>query len=109
MKKSENIGLSSLYDQLETQMRALETLCITDKNCAAMLFPLVESALPEEVLRTWQRSSMCEAGTMAEADARLTTLMKFQQAEVQNKERVSMAMQGFSLSAKEEKATKTKS
>ena len=107
MKKSKNIGLSSLYDQLETQMRVLEMLGVTAKNCAAMLFPLVESALPE-VLRTWQRSSMSEAGKMAEADARLSTLMKFLQAEVQNEERVSMAMQGFFLLTKEEKVPKTK-
>jgi len=46
----------SIYDKLETQLRALETLGVTTDMCAAMLFPLVESSLPEETLRIWQRT-----------------------------------------------------
>ena len=39
------IDLSFLYDKLETQLRALETLGITSDKYAAMLFPLVESSV----------------------------------------------------------------
>jgi len=36
------MSLMSIYDKLETQLRALETLGVTTDMCAAMLFPLVE-------------------------------------------------------------------
>lgn len=35
------IPLSTLYDQLETQLRALESLGVTTDKYAAMLYPLV--------------------------------------------------------------------
>lgn len=49
--------LASMYDKLETQLRGLESLGVTTSMCAAMLYPLVESSLPEEVLRAWQRQN----------------------------------------------------
>jgi len=55
--KEDKVTLSSLYDSIETELRALETLGVATEKYAAMLFPLVESCLTEEVLRTWQRSS----------------------------------------------------
>ena len=51
----ESISLSSLYDKLESHLRALETLGLTTNTCSAMLFPLVESCFPEEFLRAWHR------------------------------------------------------
>ncbi|CAG7832496.1 unnamed protein product [Allacma fusca] len=45
---SDVISISSLYDKLETQLRALESLGVTQDKYAAMLYPLVESCLPEE-------------------------------------------------------------
>lgn len=56
LKSSEKICLASLYDKIESQLRALETLGVTTDMCAAMLFPLVESSLPEETLRAWHCS-----------------------------------------------------
>ncbi|XP_050315561.1 uncharacterized protein LOC126750100 [Anthonomus grandis grandis] len=50
------LDITRLYDKLETQLRALETLGITSDKYAAMLFPLVESCLPPELLRIWQRT-----------------------------------------------------
>jgi len=49
--------LSSLYDRTEAQLRALETPRVATDKYAAMLFPLVESCLSEEVLRAMQRHS----------------------------------------------------
>lgn len=43
--------ISSLYDKLETQLHGLESLGVTSDKYAAMLYPLVESALPEEILK----------------------------------------------------------
>ncbi|GFX10965.1 integrase catalytic domain-containing protein [Trichonephila clavipes] len=49
------VNLSSLYDKIEAQLRALESLGVTKEKYAAMLFPLVESCLPAEILRAWER------------------------------------------------------
>ena len=74
LEKSE-CSLSSVYDGLETQLRSLESLGVKTDTCVAMLFPLVESSLPEEILRAWQRKK--DVGV--EARARLESLMKFLQ------------------------------
>ena len=49
-----HFDISTLYDRIETQLRALETLGITSDKYSAMLFPLIESCLPENLLRIWQ-------------------------------------------------------
>lgn len=55
VKGSKKPFLASIYDEVEGYVRGLETLGVTTDRCAAMLYPLVESSLPEEVLRAWQR------------------------------------------------------
>jgi len=83
---------------------------VATEKCAAMLFPLVESCLSEEVLRAWQRSSYvsysCPSG-----ETRLESLMSFLKSEVENEERINMAIRGFSLegSARGAKPQKTES
>lgn len=86
MKSKEKTSLTTLYDKLESQMRALETLGVTTEKCAAMLFPLVESSLPEELLRVWQRNTEASLKDNADSKDRLSALMKFLKAEVQNEE-----------------------
>lgn len=49
------VSLTHLYGSTECQLRALDTLGVTADKCAAMLYPLVESCLSEELLRAWQR------------------------------------------------------
>ncbi|GIY46278.1 hypothetical protein CEXT_375991 [Caerostris extrusa] len=55
--RDQKVKLPTLYDWIETQLRALESLGVTTEKYAAMLFPLVESCLSEEVLRAWQRNN----------------------------------------------------
>ncbi|XP_070515344.1 uncharacterized protein [Cardiocondyla obscurior] len=68
-----------------------------------MLFPLVESALPEEILRAWQRSPTNSTTTRDgeqstfQCKDRLSQLISFLEGEVQNEERISMAVKGFDL------------
>ncbi|XP_043463557.1 uncharacterized protein LOC122499334 [Leptopilina heterotoma] len=64
-----------------------------------MLYPLVESSLPEEVLRAWQRTSA--ASGAKDSKSRLTQLMEFLGSEVENEERIRMAIAGFSLGGTE--------
>jgi len=85
-------ALASIYDKLECYIRALETLGVTTDKCAAMLYPLVESSLPEEVLRAWQRSGQREAHGQHETTDRLSKLLKFLQLEVENEERIDLAL-----------------
>ncbi|XP_070518841.1 uncharacterized protein [Cardiocondyla obscurior] len=81
--KSKSMSLASLYDKIESYLRSLDTLGVTSDKCAAMLFPLVESALLEEILRAWQRSQTNSTTT--------------RDGEVQNEERISMEVKGFDL------------
>lgn len=55
MKPEGKTKLASLYDKIESQLRALESLGVTTDKCNAMLYLLVESTMPEELLRAWQR------------------------------------------------------
>ncbi|GFW88397.1 uncharacterized protein TNCV_2287231 [Trichonephila clavipes] len=47
--------LPSLYDELESKIRALESLGRTQEKYGDFLSPLVESCLPEEILIAWER------------------------------------------------------
>ena len=94
--KEGRVMLSSLYDRIETQLRALETLGVATDKYAAMLFPLVESCLSEEVLRAWQRHSNTSL-VQQNGQTRLDSLMSFLKNEVEGEERITMAIQGFSF------------
>ncbi|XP_050309972.1 uncharacterized protein LOC126745954 [Anthonomus grandis grandis] len=97
---SEKIELSLLYDKIETQLRALETLGITADKYAAMLFPLIESCFPPDLLRVWQRvPSMDISGSNGESslENRLQSLMLFLKNEVDNEQHISLAVEGFGL------------
>ena len=62
--KGRKVTVLSIYDKVPTHIRALESLGVTTD----MLNPLVESSLPEETLRAWQRSNNArEAANTANA------------------------------------------
>jgi hypothetical protein len=54
--KESGVTLLSLYDRIETHLRALEISGVATDMYVAMLFPLVETCLSEEVVRTRQRN-----------------------------------------------------
>ena len=58
VSKHKSASLSAMYDKLESHLRAIETLGVTQEQSAAFLYPLVESSLPEEIVKAWQRSAM---------------------------------------------------
>ncbi len=88
--ESQYMTLSTLYDELSTKLRALESLGVTSDNYAAMLYPLVESSLSEELLKTWERNRSRLIVTDNEHD-QLHELMKFLQTEVEGETRLKMA------------------
>ncbi|CAG7831255.1 unnamed protein product, partial [Allacma fusca] len=110
MNPKEKVTVTKLYDQLESHIRALDTLGVTSDKCAAMLYPLVESCLPEEVLRAWQRGSALVNATEEEDPSknRLARMLQFLRSEVEGDERIRLARAGFGIKSKQEKHLKQK-
>ncbi|GFR32688.1 uncharacterized protein TNCT_106081 [Trichonephila clavata] len=48
--------ITQLYDQLKFHLRLLEPIGMTSYKYAAKLLPLVESRIPEDILRIWLRN-----------------------------------------------------
>ncbi|GFX95265.1 uncharacterized protein TNCV_848561 [Trichonephila clavipes] len=91
--------MTSLYDKLESYLRALDTLGVTTEKCASILYLMVESCFQEDFLKTWNRSATSAAST--DAKERLTNLMTFLKAETEGEERINLAMAGFGLGVDE--------
>ncbi|UYV80042.1 hypothetical protein LAZ67_18001485 [Cordylochernes scorpioides] len=89
------MSVVKLYDRLETQLRALETLGVAHDKFAAMLYSLVESALPEDTLRVWEQSQYTVSGRGVQD--KLTQLMTFLKTEVKGESRVNMAKAVFKI------------
>ena len=95
-----SLSLSTLYDKLETYVNSLESLGVGPEKSAAILYPFVESAISEEILRAWQRTDKSAA---ADNDGNCNTkdllmqLIKFLRTEVRSEERIEMARAGFGI------------
>ncbi|GFT37351.1 integrase catalytic domain-containing protein [Trichonephila clavipes] len=87
--------LATLYDKLETKLRALESLGRTKEKFADFLEPLVESCLPENVLREWERRRISESTDDATSQRSLEKLMCFLRHEVESEEMIRLAREGF--------------
>ncbi|XP_072398292.1 uncharacterized protein [Diabrotica undecimpunctata] len=107
---SSSCNISALYDMIESQLRSLETLGITADKYAAILYPLIESCLPEDMIRLWHRSSqflrpyvsvsmenVAETAEVTTLEIRLSGLMSFLQSEVQYEQKIDLATKGFGL------------
>ncbi|XP_055928569.1 uncharacterized protein LOC129959705 [Argiope bruennichi] len=107
VQKHDKISMTSLYDKLESYLRALETLGVTTDKCTSILYPMVESCFQEGFLKAWNRSTSSVAST--DAKERLTNLMTFLKEETVGEERINLAMTSFSLGANENRQSfKTK-
>ncbi|KAJ8909824.1 hypothetical protein NQ315_003702 [Exocentrus adspersus] len=76
------LDIASLYDQIETQLRALETLGITTDKCSAMLFPLIESCLPRDLLKEWQRSVGFDLGSERDTSTSLALEIRLKKSHI---------------------------
>ncbi|KAJ8952841.1 hypothetical protein NQ317_009906 [Molorchus minor] len=111
---SGSYSVSTLYDEIESHLRSLETLGITSDKYAAMLYPLIESCLPECLIRVYQRFSgrlsdlsddEVGVGMVDTLDTRLKQLMKFLRNEVENEQKFDLAMEGFGIKTEAKKET----
>lgn len=93
--KTGNMDLCTLYDKLQTHLRALESLGVTKNNFAHFLYPLVESALPTELIRAWERNrgKVNAAGDNGKSD--LECLIEFLKIEVESEMRIKIARESF--------------
>ncbi|GBN91808.1 hypothetical protein AVEN_120726-1 [Araneus ventricosus] len=82
--------LATLYDMLETKLRALESLGRTKEKFADFLEPLVESCLPESVLRAWERSRISGVADDSTSQRSLEKLMSFLRHEVESEETIEL-------------------
>ena len=82
-------SLSCLYNKLSTQLRALSSLGVTSEMCGIILYPLVESSLPINVLRTFerQRQKIEKEQNLSSLDA----IIYFLKNEVQAEEKVKLS------------------
>ncbi|KAF6214041.1 hypothetical protein GE061_011771 [Apolygus lucorum] len=92
----QGLNLRELYDQLRTQLEALDSLGMSMEKYAAMLKPLVESALPDDVLKAWERREpgTTESNTHSE-EWELKALMLFLQREVEMEEHRKLTRETF--------------
>ncbi|UYV80892.1 hypothetical protein LAZ67_19002111 [Cordylochernes scorpioides] len=106
--RRENKNLGNLYDDLSSHLRSLETLGIDPQLSGIFLYPLVESSLPTEILRIWQRHPSSGYGQerikmehpldrKGEIPERLRALMDFLRAEVKSAQRLKVIEKGFKL------------
>ncbi len=93
----EKMTLSQLYVKLESHLRSLAELQLTNADPATWLFPLVESSLSSDTLRAWQRSpqSKTDGAILIPKKSRLDLLMDFIKVEVQCDQQISLAESGF--------------
>ncbi|GFS52051.1 putative RNA-directed DNA polymerase from transposon X-element [Trichonephila inaurata madagascariensis] len=76
---------------LESKLMALESLGRTKEKFAEFLEPLVESCLPETVLRAWERSRFVEDSSPQDSARSLDKLLCFLRNEVQSEEMIKLA------------------
>ncbi len=95
----QRLELGQMYDTLEAHLRALESLGVTSDCFAAMLYPIIESSLPEEVLRAFQRANLSSMEDSHEK--RLQKLLLFVKNEVESEERINLAKQALKKESEE--------
>lgn len=101
--KGSSVDFLDLYPKLSSYIRNLEELQVTSDKCEEVLYPLVESCLPEDILLAWQRNSSYEE--------KLEKIMDFLKNEVNNKMDRSLAKMEFTNAAvvdKKQKVNKEK-
>ncbi|GFU05929.1 transposon Tf2-6 polyprotein [Nephila pilipes] len=87
--KKKQDSLSSLYNKLSTQLRALSCLGVTTDQCGVILYPLVESSLPTHILRSFerQRKNIDSEQSISTQDA----IVSFLKNEVQSEEKIKLS------------------
>ncbi|GFW04049.1 putative RNA-directed DNA polymerase from transposon X-element [Trichonephila clavipes] len=90
------LELSELYDVLKSKLLTLESLGRTKEKFADVLEPLLESYLPEAVLRAWERCRNAETTSECQDSGRsFDRLMTFLHKEAESEEMILLARTGL--------------
>lgn len=97
VRSNEKVALTKLFDNLESHLRALESLGVTMEQTSEFLFPMVESIIPEDILVAWQRSRNFGKDGSQETPPKteLDYLMDFLKQEVESEQQRDLARAGF--------------
>ncbi|GBO31421.1 hypothetical protein AVEN_131366-1, partial [Araneus ventricosus] len=109
LNNEHKLPLIKLYDRIETQLRSLQMLGVTSDKYASMLYPLVESCLPINLLRIWERHLSSITFKSDEKFNKLETLMIFLGKEIEGEEKINLAKSGFGFEHKTKKNQPMKS
>jgi hypothetical protein len=94
----DSLSTPQLYDNLESYMKALESIQMTYDKYAAMLFSLVESCIPEEMLTVRLRNPTSSMkGTIDKHSDKLNLLLSFLRSEEEGQETISTSGVGPSI------------
>jgi len=98
---NKNQDFSELVNKIENYIRCLEALKVATDKFSYMLYPLVEAALPEEILRAWnrhglrsdfsERESVASISEFGPGESKLEKLITFLRNEVDSEERIQSA------------------
>ncbi|GBM22674.1 hypothetical protein AVEN_212385-1 [Araneus ventricosus] len=83
LKKSSSVRIAQLYEKLDSLLRALESLDITKEKYATMLYPLVESAVADNIFKIWESRRVNKQAPTKNPDNCLTKLLYFLRIEVE--------------------------
>ncbi|XP_035214246.1 uncharacterized protein LOC118188022 [Stegodyphus dumicola] len=94
--KGSKMPLFKLYDKIESYLRSLNMLGVSSANYSSILYPLIESCLPVDILRVWERNLNSTSLTSKEETVdKLDNLMKFLCHEIESEEKVRLARTEF--------------
>ena len=94
VSSKEKLPVGTLFNKVDSHLRALKSLDLDKADPATWLYPLVESCLPREILSTWMHSpSYKEKGTADKT--RLDFLLEFLGQEVEHLQKIELAEKGF--------------
>ncbi|XP_066904108.1 uncharacterized protein [Halyomorpha halys] len=88
VRSGNEVNSFQLYDQLEAHLRALESIGMTKERYAAILYPMVESCLSEDMIRVWLRSTFSKLDIASDTETykiKLEQLLAFLKSEVKVK------------------------
>lgn len=112
-KGNEKLSLCDLVTRVEAHLRSLESMGLDIESNSAWLYPMVESCLPEDIIKAWQRcnvgareSTSISSTEQGVTKSNLTTLMDFLKNEVTGEERLQLARSGFQNPPSKDKVKK---
>lgn len=95
LNKQTNGDIAELHDKLRAHLRALESLGVTNNKYEAFLLPMVESALPHELLKLWERYRNDNMAAKENKINDLEKILLFLKQEVDSEQRIKIAKNTF--------------